>query len=257
MRDQRLRSAVREDKRLFEAHGYGAAAEGKARLMRLSQEKQIVYCPGLFSMLRTQLRYMSLWEYGVHAGSLLLVFSLMGYVQKKELLGVQELFVMAAVWIILATACFVGALELSAVNHMGELASACYLNLGQIVSLRLILGAACQLFALTGFGLFMRGERGTEQAPMGVYLLLVWMVANAVYFFIFASVRGRGQFFVLMTAALLLSVLACFVSLMADVLFLLSIGACSVIFLLCALLLGGELAYVFHGIKKGEILCFD
>lgn len=92
---------------------------------------------------------------------------------------------------------------------------------------------------------------------MGVYLLLVWMVANAVYFFIFASVRGRGQFFVLMTAALLLSVLACFVSLMADVLFLLSIGACSVIFLLCALLLGGELAYVFHGIKKGEILCFD
>ncbi len=27
--------------------------------------------------------------------------------------------------------------------------------------------------------------------------------------------------------------------------------------LLCALVVAGELAYVFAGIKKGEILCFD
>ena len=258
MRDRWFLLAVRRDKEAFAQKGCGKENEArKAQLMQLIREKNIVYRPGLFSMLRTQLRYMNVWEYGVHVCGLLLVLLLTGYVQRKGLLGAQELFVMAALWMIFATAFFVGGLELAAANHMGELAAACYLNLGQLVSLRLILGGAGQLFALASFLLLMGGDTGAGNAPAGVYLLLIWMVTNAVYFFIFAAVRGKGQLLSLLAAALLLSALVFFVSVAMDVLFLLSTGVCALIFLLCTLLLGGELAYVFHGIKEGEILCFD
>lgn len=257
MREKRFLSAVREDKRAFAEKAYERNAADKARLMQLAREKQIVYRPGIFSMFATQLRYMSFLEYGVHVGGLLLVLMLTGYIQRKGLLCARDLFVLAAVWMIFATAFFVGGLELAAANHMGELAATCYLNLGQLVSMRLILGAAGQLFSLAAFMLFMGGDTEPGNAPMGVYLLLIWMFANTVYFIIFASVRGRGQMPALFAAALLLSVTVFFVSVVADVLFLLSAGVCAVILLLCAVMLGGEIAYIFQGIKKGEILCFD
>lgn len=258
MRDRRFLLAVRRDKEAFAEKEYGRGRdEDRARLFRLAGEKTIVYRPGPLSMLRTQLRYMSAWEYGIHVGGLLFVLFVTGYAQKKGLFGARELFAAAAVWMIFATAVFVCGLEAAAANHMGELAAACYFNLGQLVSMRLVLGAAGQMFALTAFGLLMGGDAKAGSAPMGVYLLLVWMLANTVYFFIFATVRGRGQMLSLLAAALLLSVVAFFVSVAANILFLLSTGVCTVILLLCALLLVGELACVFQGIKKGEILCFD
>lgn len=258
MRDRRFLLAARRDKEAFAEKEYGRGrSEDRVRLMQLACEKTVVYRPGLGSLLRTQLRYMGAWEYGIHVGGLLFVLFLTEYVQKKGFFDARELFAAAAVWMIFATVFFVCGLERAAANHMGELASACYFNLGQLVSMRLILGAAGQMFALAAFGILIGGDAEAGSAPMAVYLLLVWVLANTVYFFIFAAVRGRGQLLSLFAAALLLSAVVFFVSAIAEVLFLLSTGVCILILLLCVLMLGGELAYVFQGIKKGEILCFD
>lgn len=254
MRDRRFLSAVRRDKEMFakKSRARQDVAE-TARLMELIGQKRIVYRPGIGAMFRVQLRYMSAWQYGVHIVGLLATLCLGAYARRQQALTAQEVFALAAVWMILATACVVGGMELAAANHMGELAATCYLSLGQLVCVRLILGAAGQLAALAAFFVLLKDCEGAY----GIYLTVVWMAANAVYFFIFGTVRGRGQFPALLAAAMLLSVVVCFLSVVTGALFLLSAGACLVLLLLCALVVAGELAYVFAGIKKGEILCFD
>lgn len=258
MRDRRFVLAVKRDKEAF-AEKECARQDGvrEERLSRVIREKKIVYRPGLCSIVRTQLCYMSIREYGAYGGGLLAVLALTGYVQGRGLLAVQEVFALAAVWMIFAAAIFAGGLEMMAENHMGELAASCYFNLGQLVCVRLITGAAGQLFALAAFHAVLDAGAAEGGAPMGLYLLLVCVAADAVYFFIFAAVRGRGQLLVLFAAALLLSVTVCFVSIVADALFLLSAGVCAVILLLCAAVLLCEITYVAREIRKGEILCFD
>lgn len=259
MRDRKFVSMVKKDKAAFAGRLVkdDLAEQKKEALIQLAAEKDIVYRPGMMRMFLLQLRYMGAAEYGLQALGFLGVLALTVCLWRQGVFTGYQLLGVAALWIIFSTVCFVSGLTMTFSNHMGELEAVCYFNLGQLVCMKLIWGGAGQICALAVFGVFFAKSIALPVMTIGMYLALVWLLANTVYFLVFAVVRGKGQLLALAAAALLLSFCAWLPLIWEELFFAFSAGVCAVFFMICLPVLAGELVYVFRGIEKGELLCFD
>lgn len=259
MRDRQLLSKVKEDKAEFAGRlaKDDLAEEKKKALIRLAAEKDIVYRPGMMRMFLLQLRYMGAAEYGLQAIGFFGAFALTACLQRQGVFTRYQLLGVAALWIIFSTVCFVSGLSTAVSNHMGELEAVCYFNTGQLICVKLVWGGVGQICTLVFFWIFFAKSIGLSAVTVGTYLAFVWLFANTVYFFVFAVVRGKGQIPSLAGAALLLSFCVWLPLIWEELLVVFSTGVCAVLFAVCLPVLAGELIYVFRGIEKGELLCFD
>lgn len=259
MRDRQFLSIVKEDKAAFDGRlaQDHLAAEKREALAQLAAKKEIVYRPRMMQVFMMQMRYMDAWGYGVQALGFFGVLAVSRLLQEQGVLTEYQMLGFAALWIIFSIVFLVAGLSAAFTNRMGELEAVCCFNFGQLICVRLIWGGVGHLCALAGFGIFFVRMCGLHAAITGMYLLMVWLLASIVYFFVFAVVRGKGQLPALLASALLLCFCAWLPLMRKELLTGLSMGMCAIAAAVCLLVLIGELVYVFREIEKGELLCFN
>lgn len=154
--------------------------EGLAEIRRLVTEKQIRHSPSFLQSVWNQTRYQPWSHWALEGGILLLCMLLIFYLQKNRA-GEHETLAACSVFFV-----FAGNIVLSGTGrlfswHMAELEQTLYLNLKQMVCIRM-LEAGMVSFLVLGLLLNMVGE-GSPSGTLRclVYMLVPFLWSDACY----------------------------------------------------------------------------
>lgn len=230
--------------------------ESLSRIAILAEGKKEYYKPSFFEILKGQIRYSSPFCFIGQFICIALVLGLTEVLHQNN--GEVQMYLAA----ISGTMAFMGIfliMELSRCQsfHTAEIEQACFLNLKQVWCIKMVLFGALDMIGLTLILAVQPMGLPWELGSMMLYLLVPFVVSNALYLVLFSMVRGREKQYIQMAAAFLISGLA-----MLPVNFpILYTGAYLGIWMLVLVIftsaMGAEIIYIRGELVKGGAVCWN
>lgn len=191
--------------------------EGLAEIRQQVMSKRVRFYPSFFQSIWNQMRYQP-WSHWVLEGGLLLLCMLfIFYLQGKNRADEHEMLAAASVFFV-----FAGNIVLSSTArlfswHMAELEQTLYLNLKQMVCIRMMEAGIMSVLVL-GLLLSMVGEESPKGAFMClVYMLVPFLWSNAFYLHMLGFFRNVASGFRSLVSGLICGMLSCFPLMWEDV----------------------------------------
>lgn len=176
--------------------------EGLCRIAEAVEGMENMFVPSWYGIFRGQLRYISGYCLGGQLLCMALLALLAAYFQREN--------VDVRVWLGVASVVFsyVGVflmLELGRCKSSGmmELEQSCYLGLKQIWCVKMIVFGCLDILLLAAMAVGIAGSASLGAFQVMVYLLVPFVLSNAVQLFAFTWLRGRGNEYLQMGAAVL------------------------------------------------------
>lgn len=184
-------------------------AEGMAAICREITEKKIRHYPVFLENVWIQVKFQPMTHWIVEGGLLLSAMALMLWLTK---IGIREyeMLMICSVFIV-----FAGNIALSSIGrlfswHMAELEQTLYLNLKQMVCIRML---EAGVFDLAVMGLFMGAAGRSDQIEAGMYLiymLVPFLWSDTLYLHMIGCFRNTAYGLKSFAAGIVCGMLACF-----------------------------------------------
>ncbi len=159
-------------------------------IARVAEEKKYAYCPSFWDIFRGQLKYISRFCLGGQLLCLFLTVLLLGYFQWKEESVFTYLGTASAASSAMGIFLMMELNRSSAIGMM-ELEQTCYLNWKQVWCVKMILFGCLDILLLTVMVAVIAGNTSCGMFRVLVYLLVPFLLSNAVQLLVFTMLRGR------------------------------------------------------------------
>lgn len=227
-----------------------------AEIRAEAKEQVLWYQPGLPEIMAGQLQYLSA-GYWILQGALLAVMLAVMYWMNRN--AEDAMACMAAGSAFAAFAGVTGIQELgrSMAYHMTELEQTFYLNIKQMLALRMILFAGMDLLFLTVLAILTRQGTDWSIGELCIYLLVPFAASHIVYFSVLTLVKNRRARYIQTGAAILSVVISMMPAMVQEAYRTASVPVWTGILVCMLAVLGIQIRTLLQKAAKGELLCWN
>ncbi|WP_343248428.1 hypothetical protein [Diplocloster hominis] len=214
------------------------------------------YQPGLPEIIAGQLQYLSA-GYWILQGILLAVMLSVMYWMNRNVEDAMTYIAAGSAFAAFAGVIGVQELGRSMAYHMAELEQTFYLNMKQILALRMILFGGMDLLFLTALALVT--HQGTEYGigVMCIYLLVPFAASNIVYFATLTLAKNRRARYIQTGAAMLAVLFSMMPAMTQEAYRTAAVPVWLGILLIMLAVLGIQIRILLQKAVKGELLCWN
>lgn len=218
--------------------------------------KKICYCPSFWVVLRQQCGFIpkAFWLFqGMLAMALAFLLQRMDIGQS----GYQDYLV----WFSVAAA-LMGVVGITQMGrhcsyHMMELEQSCYLNLGQLWTMSMILSGGVDILLLSVFTMALSKRTGAGLLALGVYVLVPFVLSNLCCLFLLSVSGGATGKYSQLGMAAATGILAAMPSVFPGAYRLNYLWVWTVVLGVLVVLTAAQLRNLYVRLAKGEILCWS
>lgn len=219
--------------------------------------KKIRFSPSKLQILVIQLQYISK-EYwigqAVAATAAVLLFMLYGGLPDK----MQEYLIGASMLAAVMGLVSVFEIGRSLSFHMAELEQSCYLNLGQIWSMKMLISGAIDLCILTGMIFSVVDKMKYSVFAVCMYILVPFVLSNACYLLLVSIGRNSGRKWIQIVLSVFLCIGSAIPSVIPKVYRAVYLPIWTMAFILGCILLFVEIYVLLRRLKSGgKELCWN
>ncbi|WP_394911880.1 hypothetical protein [uncultured Robinsoniella sp.] len=219
--------------------------------------KKIRYCPSRIQILVIQLQYISK-EYwigqAVAVAAAVMLFMLYGGLPDK----MEEYLIGASMLAAAMGLVSVFEISRSLSFHMAELEQSCYLNLGQIWSMKMLISGAIDLCILTGMIFSVIDTMKYSVFALCMYILVPFVLSNACYLLLVSAGRNAGRKWIQIIMSVFLCIGSAIPSVIPKVYRSVYLPLWTIVFILGCILLFIEIYTLLRRLKTGgKELCWS
>lgn len=227
------------------------------QISRAVEEKRITAGPNYLHVLLGQISYIST-EFWIGHGISVLMAAVLFVLPGKG--GEKADLMMAWASVLAAVIGFAGVWEINRnlVFHMAELEQGCYLNLGQIWGIKMVVSGCIDICILTGLIAGLAVETRYNVFALSMYLLVPFVFSNACYLFLLYVGRNPRRKWLQASLAVFMGVAAVMLTEFPKVYRAVYLPVWAAAFAVGLILLGTEIYFVLHrSLRGGEKLCWN
>ncbi len=227
-----------------------------AAIRRAAEEKQIRRYPSFAANLWNQFRFQSWKRRGVQGAVLLSAMLLSVWLNQKQLVGTDSITVCSVFLVFAGNICLNGVARLFS-WHMAELEQTLYLNLKQMVCIRMLEAGILDLVIL---GILTGLTGRLNSVGTGVcllYMLVPFLWSDVLYLHMLTAFRNGLAGYRQISAGILCGLLALFPVMLEDAYEAAALPWWRAFGLAGALLLGAEIYGILGKIEGGDSLCLN
>ena len=184
-------------------------AQSLSVIRMAAEQKRIRPCPTFTELLFNQLRFQS-WRYRILEGIILLTAMALALTLHKRQTDRIETLAACSVFLVFAGNIFLGHVASLFSWHMAELEQTLYLNLKQMVCIRMLEAGIADLVILTLFLIITGSKQPSEIGTSLIYMLAPFLWSDTLYLHMLTNLRNISQGFRSLAFGLLSGTLALF-----------------------------------------------
>lgn len=219
--------------------------------------KKVRYSPSKLQILKIQLQYISkeYWSgQALLAAAAILLFTQYGVVPDK----MQEYLIGASMLAALMGLVSVFEISRSLSWNMAELEQSCFLNLGQIWSIKMLISGAIDLCILTVMIFSVADKMKYSIFAVCLYILVPFVVSNVCYLFFVSAGRNSGRKWIQIILAVFLCIGSAIPAVIPRVYRTVYLPVWTAVFLIGTILLAIEIYALLRKLKTGgKELCWN